>query len=62
MFKVGEKVVHFTGLTWGTVVGYKEVGGVIHAVIRHEDPYYKNHDDGIGMWLPSVLRAKKDTA
>ena len=58
MFNIGDKVVHFTGFLWGTVVGYKEINGVTHIAVKHEDPYYTDEDDGITLWLPKVLRAK----
>ncbi len=61
-FNIGAKVVHFTGYLWGTVIGYKEIDGVAHVVVKHEDPYYKDEDDGITVWLPKVLRAKEAQA
>ena len=61
MFKIGDKVVHFTGLLYGTVIGYQDVDGVNHVAVRHEDKYYKDDGDGITLWLPQVLNLMPKT-
>ena len=54
-FQVGDRVVHFTGSLWGTVVGWAEHDGIEHLIVKHEDPFYRDEDDGITHWLPKVL-------
>ena len=59
MFAVGERVIHFTGMLYGKVVGYDDREGCTHVVVQHEDPYYKDEDDGLTLWSPHVLRRMK---
>ena len=56
MFSIGDKVIHFTGFLFGTVIGYRDIEGTTYVAVKHEDRYYKDDGDGITLWIPSVLR------
>ena len=56
MFSVGDRVIHFTGLLYGTVIGFRDLDGIVHIAVRHEDKYYKDDGaEGITLWIPDVL-------